>query len=406
MSDAPERSDAPEGDAAGDPPPLPEGEFDLEGTDGPARAGRLGLRHGTIRTPAFMPVGTKATVKALTPGELEESGAEIVLSNAYHLLLRPGVEVIEEAGGLHRFMNWDRPILTDSGGFQVFSLAEINEIDDDGVTFQSHIDGSYHRMTPERSVEIQAALGSDVIMALDECPPGEAGRERAREALERTLAWLERSRRRHRELRSGAGAGGGDGPHPGLLFPIFQGASYPDLRVESIERTMEMGDWPGIGIGGLSVGEPKEVTMNVLDRCEDALPAGTPRYLMGVGYPDDVLEAVRRGVDMFDCVAPTRNGRNGTAFTSRGRVNVEVARFRDDTRPLDPDCGCPCCRRYSRAYLRHLFNVEEILGMRLLSLHNVHFLLDLTRAARRAILRGELERWSAAWLERYRARDI
>lgn len=392
------------------PESLPEGEFRLEGTDGAGRAGRLGLRHGTVRTPAFMPVGTKATVKALTPAELEESGAEILLSNAYHLLLRPGVEVIEEAGGLHRFMNWDRPVLTDSGGFQVFSLAEINEIDDDGVTFQSHIDGSCHRLTPERSVEIQAALGSDVVMALDECPPGEAGRERARDALERTLGWLERSRRRHRELREEADAAGGAGETagagPGLLFPIFQGASYPDLRVESIERTMEMGDWPGIGIGGLSVGEPGEVTLNVLDRCESVLPAATPRYLMGVGYPDDVLEAIRRGVDMFDCVAPTRNGRNGTAFTSRGRVNVEVARFRDDTRPLDPDCACPCCRQYSRAYLRHLFNVEEILGMRLLSLHNVHFLLDLTRAARRAILRGELERWSASWLERYRARDI
>ena len=422
------------------------GDFRLEVTDGAARAGALRLAHGRVETPCFMPVGTQGTVKGLTPGDLRRAGVRIVLGNAYHLYLRPGLDVLRKAGGLHRFMRWDGPLLTDSGGYQVFSLAEINEIDDDGVTFQSHIDGSYHRLTPERSMEIQALLGADVVMALDECPPGRAGRERARTAMERSLLWLERCREAHRRLREraadvwgrapeawrpeaagrGAGDGTGDGADdrpgdapaplpgeapgppwaPGLLFPIFQGASYDDLRLESLERTLELGPWPGLGIGGLSVGEPKEVTYRVLETCESAMPRGTPRYLMGVGYPEDVLASIRRGVDLFDCVAPTRNGRNGTAFTSLGKVNVKVARFADDPRPLDPACGCPCCTGYSRSYLRHLFNMEELLGMRLLSLHNVHFMVELTSRARRAILRREFGSWSERWLDRYREGEI
>lgn len=375
------------------------GRFTVEGRDGRARAGHLRLDAGEVRTPCFMPVGTLGTVKSLTPEDLVGAGTDMVLANAYHLYLRPGTDVLEEAGGLHRFMHWDGPILTDSGGFQVFSLARINEVDEGGVTFQSHIDGSSYRLTPERSVEIQSTIGSDVMMALDECPPGEADRATAREAMDRTLRWLERCRRRHRDLEE-------EGADPGLLFPVFQGASHEDLRLESLERTLELGPWPGIGIGGLSVGESKAVTRGILEVCEPHMPDDAPRYLMGVGYPEDLLEAVRRGVDLFDCVAPTRNGRNGTAFTSLGRVNVKVARFRHDFDPLDPACDCECCRNYSRAYLRHLFIADELLGLRLLSLHNVQFLLDLTSRARQAILRGEYDGWADAWLERYRARDV
>ncbi len=380
-----------------------EAPFRLEATDGAARAGTLSLARGEVPTPCFMPVGTQGTVKALTPEELTAAGARIVLANAYHLLLRPGLETLRAVGGLHRFMRWERPLLTDSGGFQVFSLARINEVDDEGVTFQSHIDGSRHRLTPERSVEIQAVLGSDVSMALDEVPPGGADRRTARQAVERSLRWLERCRRRHEALRAGeAEALGLPDGSPGLLFPIFQGAAHQDLRLESLRRTLEIGEWPGLGIGGLSVGEPKEVTLEILEVCEPAMPPGIPRYLMGVGYPEDLVEAVRRGVDMFDCVAPTRNGRNGTAFTSLGRVNVKVARFAADERPLDPDCDCECCRGYSRAYVRHLFVCDELLGLRLLSLHNLRFLLRLLEDARAAIGEGRYDAWAEDFLARYR----
>ncbi|MDE2879502.1 tRNA guanosine(34) transglycosylase Tgt [Candidatus Palauibacter soopunensis] len=380
--------------------PADGGRFDVEGTSGRARAATLRLSRGTIHTPCFMPVGTLGTVKSLTPGELRDAGVEVLLGNAYHLYLRPGTRVIEELGGLHRFMGWDGPILTDSGGFQVFSLARINRIDDDGVTFRSHLDGSKHRLTPELSMEIQAAIGSDIRMAFDECPPGESSPEAARAAVERTLAWLARCRASHEALRDAQrdAPPGGDG----LLFPIVQGASYDDLRLESVERTLALGDWPGVGIGGLSVGEEKEVTHRVLDGIEPALPQDRPRYLMGVGYPDDVIEAVRRGVDMFDCVAPTRNGRNGTAFTAEGRLNIKGARFASDPAPLDETCDCPCCAGYSRAYLRHLFVSGELLGLRLLSLHNVRFLIRLTSRARAAILRGEYDRWADDWLATYR----
>ena len=370
--------------------------FRIEGMDGVARAGLLALERGDVPTPCFMPVGTQGTVKSLTPGDLEAIGSSIILANTYHLYLRPGMEVMAEMGGLHRFMRWSGPILTDSGGFQVFSLARINRVEDEGVTFQSHIDGSRHLLTPERAVEIQSVLGSDIMMALDECPPGEADRETARQALDRTLLWLERCRSRHGSLEE-------EGAAPGLLFPIVQGASFGDLRTESLRRTLELGDWPGVGIGGLSVGEPKSVTLEMIEVLEPLLPDRLPRYLMGVGYPEDLVEAIRRGIDMFDCVAPTRNGRNGTAFTRDGRLNVKRAGLARDGRPLDPECRCELCRHYTRAYLRHLFVADELLGLRLLSLHNLAFLIDLTADARAAILANHFDEWADRWLERYRA---
>ena len=373
--------------------------FRLETTSGNARAGVIRTDHGDIRTPVFMPVGTQGTVKSLTPEDLQSIGSRIILANTYHLYLRPGTEVMAEAGGLHRFMHWDRPILTDSGGFQVFSLARINRVEDEGVTFQSHIDGSRHLLTPERAVEIQTVLGSDIMMALDECPPGQADRPTARAALERTVLWLDRCRTRHAGLEA-------EGAEPGLLFPIIQGASFADLRLDSLKRTLALGEWPGLGIGGLSVGEPKEVTLEMLDILEPAMPPALPRYLMGVGYPEDLVEAVRRGVDMFDCVAPTRNGRNGTAFTRDGRLNVKRAGLARDPKPLDPQCRCECCRNYTRAYLRHLFVADELLGLRLLSLHNLAFLIDLAAEARAAVLASEFEFWATSWLERYRAGTV
>lgn len=375
------------------------GRFTVEGADGRARAGVLVLDRGEVPTPCFMPVGTQGTVKSLTPEDLQSIGSRIILANTYHLYLRPGTEVMAGAGGLHRFMHWDRPILTDSGGFQVFSLARINRVEDEGVTFQSHIDGSRHLLTPERAVEIQAVLGSDIMMALDECPPGQADRPTARAALDRTILWLDRCRTRHTGLEE-------EGAGPGLLFPIIQGASFADLRLESLKRTLAVGEWPGLGIGGLSVGEPKQVTLEMLDILEPAMPPALPRYLMGVGYPEDLVEAVRRGVDMFDCVAPTRNGRNGTAFTRDGRLNVKRAGLARDPKPLDPECRCECCRNYTRAYLRHLFVADELLGLRLLSLHNLAFLIDLVAEARAAVLASEFESWATSWLERYRAGTV
>ena len=375
------------------------GQYRVERSDGRARAGLLTFERGEIPTPCFMPVGTQGTVKSLTPEDLQSIGSRIILANAYHLYLRPGTEVMEEVGGLHRFMHWDRPILTDSGGFQVFSLARINRVEDEGVTFQSHIDGSRHLLTPERAVEIQTVLGSDIMMALDECPAGQADRPTARAALNRTILWLERCGARHADLVA-------EGARPGLLFPIVQGASFGDLRAESLSRTLDLAEWPGLGIGGLSVGEPKDVTLEMLDVLEPAMPPALPRYLMGVGYPEDLVEAVRRGVDMFDCVAPTRNGRNGTAFTRDGRLNVKRADLAHDPRPLDPDCRCECCRNYTRAYLRHLFVADELLGLRLLSLHNLAFLIDLAAEARAAILGSGFESWADGWLERYRAGTV
>lgn len=372
-------------------------EFTLEATSGAARAGRLTLAHGTVPTPAFMPVGTQATVKTLTPEELAGAGVTIVLSNTYHLYLRPGPEVIRALGGLHAFMGWERPILTDSGGFQVFSLAAINEVRDDGVVFQSHIDGSRHHFTPERVIDIQRALGADIIMAFDECPPGDSDRAAVERATARTLHWLERAGRRFQELEAE-----GTFP-PQTLFPVLQGGIHLDLRRAALRATRELGAWRGLGIGGLSVGEAKEQMFAVLEALEPQIPAQWPRYLMGVGYPDDLLEAIRRGCDLFDCVAPTRNGRNGSAWVlGEGQINMKHARFRTDERPLDPSCDCYTCRRFSRAYLRHLFVANEILGLRLLSLHNIRFLVRLTEEARARIVDGSFQGWSAEWLERYR----
>lgn len=346
-----------------------------------------------------------------------------MVANAYHLHLRPGTEVIRELGGLHRFMGWDRPIVTSSGGYQIRSLAGVERVDDRGVTFRSHLDGSRHRFTPERSVEVQTALGVDVMTALDRCPPERAGREAVREATERTLTWLERCRDRRRELVARAEEAWGDlaspaapaetpapipdgapGPPgaPGLLFPVVHGGSHRDLRLRALERTLEAGEWSGLTLGGLAMDEPRRSTRTVLEACDAVVPRGTARHAAGVGYPGDLLGAIRRGADLFDSVAPTRNGRNGTAFTSRGAVHVEGARLAADPRPLDRGCGCACCRRHSRAYLRHLVARDELLGLRLLSLHNVRFVVDLTSRAREAILAGEFDAWARRWLERYR----
>jgi queuine tRNA-ribosyltransferase len=375
-------------------------EFEVTHEDGPARAGRYSLPHGVVHTPAFMPVGTQATVKTVSHEELRQLGAEIMLSNTYHLYLRPGHEVVQELGGLHRFMAWDRPVLTDSGGFQVFSLSSTSRIREEGVLFQSHIDGSRHLFTPERVMDVQHALGADIIMAFDECPPGQSSREAARAAHERTLRWLERCRVRFSELS----AENGDAQRQTLL-PILQGSVYADLRIDAARRTLAGGDWHGIAIGGLSVGEPKPRMYEMLEVLQPELPRRLPRYLMGVGYPDDLVEAIRRGIDMFDCVAPTRNGRNGTAWVQDdGQVNTKASRFRSDDRPLDLTCDCFTCRTYSRAYIRHLVAANEQLGMRLLSLHNLRFLVRIAEQARAAIVEGRVESWADEWLRRFRDR--
>jgi queuine tRNA-ribosyltransferase len=375
-------------------------EFEVEHEHGPARAGRLRLPHGVVQTPAFMPVGTQATVKTVSRDELKEIGAEIILANTYHLYLRPGHEVVRELGGLHRFMAWDRPVLTDSGGFQVFSLSHANRVREEGVLFQSHVDGSRHLFTPERVMEVQHALGADIIMAFDECPPGQASREVAVAAHERTLRWLDRCRVHLDGLVAEHGTAGRQ-----TLLPILQGSVHADLRLDAARRTLASGDWAGVAIGGLSVGESKAHMYEMLEVLQPELPPGLPRYLMGVGYPDDLVEAIRRGIDMFDCVAPTRNGRNGTAWVQDdGQVNAKAARFRLDERPLDPSCDCYTCRTYSRAYLRHLVAANEQLGMRLLSLHNLRFVVRIAEQAREAIRQGTLESWADEWLRRFRGR--
>lgn len=373
--------------------PTTGGRFSLEARDGAARAGVLDVAHGSVLTPAFMPVGTQGTVKAVSPEELDALGAEMLLANAYHLYLRPGHELVRQLGGLHGFMHWRKPILTDSGGYQVFSLARLNEVTDMGVWFQSHVDGSRHFITPELVMEIETALGADVVMALDECPPGRADRETANRAVARTQHWLERCAARFDELR------GGDMAQ--VLLPVIQGGIFLDLRIESLERARELRDWPGFGIGGLSVGEPKEQTQEILEGLEPDLPADGVRYLMGVGYPQDLVRAVRLGYDLFDCVAPTRNGRNGTAFTSHGPVNVKLAAWKEDGSPIEPGCECWACRSYSRAYVRHLHMARELLGLRILSIHNLYFLTDLMRRTRLAIKAGHFAEWADEWLRRY-----
>jgi queuine tRNA-ribosyltransferase len=374
--------------------------FTLDHTAGAARAGRFDTPHGPVPTPAFMPVGTLASVKALDPDDLSALGATMVLANAYHLHLRPGDELVRAMGGLHRFMRWPGPLLTDSGGFQVFSLEGLRDIDEDGVTFRSHVDGSARRFTPESVMRIERNLGADVVMQFDHVVPGQADAALAREAMERSLRWLERCRQAHAALA----LDDPDAPTPvQALFPIVQGGIHAALRLASATAIRGAGDWAGIAIGGLSVGEAKPDMYAMLEVTHEALPTDRPRYLMGVGFPEDLVEGVARGVDLFDCVAPTRMGRNGAAFTADGRINLRNARFRLDDAPLDPECGCATCRRFSRAYVRHLVLADELLGLRLLSLHNVHFLVALMRDARAAIAAGTFAGWRAAWLARYLA---
>jgi queuine tRNA-ribosyltransferase len=368
--------------------------FSTHHTAGAARAGVFVTPHGEVETPAFMPVGTLATVKALDPDDLVEMGATMILSNAYHLHLRPGDDVVREMGGLHKFMRWDRPILTDSGGFQVFSLAQLRVVSEEGVEFQSHIDGSRRFFTPELVMQIERNLGADVIMQFDHVIPGQSDEQSARDASERSIRWLARCLAEVQRL---------DPEHPQALFPIIQGGIHAGVRREAVAAITDMNDWPGFGIGGLSVGEQKPAMYEMLDVVDDVLPQSHPRYLMGVGFPDDIVEGIRRGVDLFDCVAPTRMGRNGSVFTRDGRLNIKRAEFRTDPRPLDSECDCSACRRFSRAYIRHLFVSDEILGLRLLSLHNVHFLLALARQAREAIGRGDFDSWSRDWLARHRS---
>jgi queuine tRNA-ribosyltransferase len=372
-------------------------EFRRIATDGPARTGVFDTPHGPVRTPAFMPVGTAGTVKGLVMDEVRELGADMVLANTYHLFLRPGHELVRQLGGLHGFMRWDGPILTDSGGYQVFSLSGIRRVHDHGVEFQSHIDGSRHTFTPESVMDIQRTLGADVVMAFDECPPGGCDRATAEEANRRTLDWLVRCREHF-------GAIAQERPVPEqALLPVLQGNVFEDLRRRHAEQFMDLADWPAYAIGGLSVGEAKEDMWRVLDVLDEVLPADRPRYLMGVGYPDDLLEAVARGCDLFDCVAPTRNARHGTAWTSEeGQVNLKAARFREDTGPIDPACDCTTCAGYDRAYLRHLVVSGELLAVRLLSIHNLRFLVRLAEEARRRIGDGSFHGWRSDWLTRYR----
>ena len=377
-------------------------QFEIETTAGAARAGVFTTPHGAVESPAFMPVGTLATVKAIDPADLRTMRAQMILSNAYHLHLRPGDALIRALGGLHRFMGWDGPVLTDSGGFQVFSLANLRSVSEDGVEFKSHLDGSSRQFTPELVMRIERNLGADVMMQFDHVIPGQSDEAVARDASDRSIRWLERCRAEFDRLERDGDA---DGQPYGAqaLFPVVQGGIHPPLRRDAARQAAGVADWKGFGIGGLSVGEAKPDMYAMLETMDESLPRDRPRYLMGVGFPEDLIEGVRRGVDLFDCVAPTRMGRNGTAFTSNGRVNVKRAEFRADPRPLDERCGCPLCARFSRAYLRHLVTSDEILGLRLLSLHNVHFLVTLMHDARAHIRAGEFDRWSRDWLSRYHA---
>lgn len=390
--------------------------FELWYRSGAARSGRFGTPHGVIDTPAFMPVGTHGVVRGLSMEEVAEVGGQMVLANAYHLYLRPGDMTVRALGGLHSFTRWSGPMLTDSGGFQVFSLARLRRVSEEGVEFQSHIDGSLHQYTPEAVMRIERNIGADVIMQLDELIQGQSDVAAARSAMERSLRWLERCAAEFARISRDGRAPLPDMALPAgappldraieapaqALLPIVQGGTHAQLRRESIAGILGRGDWAGVAIGGLSVGETKQDTYAMLEACEPFLPREVPRYLMGVGFPDDLVEGVRRGIDLFDCVAPTRMGRDGTAFTPDGKVQIRQSGYRADRRPLVEGCGCPCCTRYDRAYLRHLFVTEEMLGKRLLALHNVAFLLGIMRDARSALAAGTFDGWSDAWLARYR----
>ena len=368
--------------------------YQLLATDGAARHGRVHARHGSIETPAFMPVGTYGTVKAMTAEELEGLGAEIVLGNTFHLMLRPGAEVIAELGGLHRFMHWSRPILTDSGGFQVFSLAKLRKISEEGVKFRSPIDGSEVRLTPEGSMDVQRALGSDIAMMFDDCTAWPATEAQARASMERSMRWARRCHDHY--YRDGREAA------PGDLFGIVQGGMYPQLRRESLDALMTI-DLPGLAVGGLAVGEPEPERLRVLEELVPHMPTDRPRYLMGVGRPEDIVAAVLRGIDMFDCVMPTRHARNGHLFTCTGVINIRNAAHQRDPGPIDPECRCYTCRNYSRAYLRHLDRCKEILGSRLNTIHNLHFYLELMRQLREAISEGRVAAFARDFLARRQA---
>ncbi|MBS1314403.1 MAG: tRNA guanosine(34) transglycosylase Tgt [Clostridia bacterium] len=352
-----------------------------------ARAGILHTPHGDIETPVYMPVGTQATVKGVMPRDLKEAGAQIILANTYHLYMRPGDELVRAAGGLHRFMAWDRPILTDSGGFQVFSLAQLNKIKDEGVYFNSHVDGSLHFITPEKAISIENNLGADIIMAFDQCSEYGTDYKNSRIAMERTLKWLERCAKTHNNPAQ-------------ALFPIVQGNMFKDLRLESLREAKQYATY-GIAIGGLSVGEPKPLMYEIMDEMLPYYPQDVPRYLMGVGSPDCLIEGVLRGIDMFDCVLATRIARNGTAMTSRGKIVVRNAKYKEDFTPLDPECDCYCCKNYTKAYLRHLVNVGEMMGGMMLSLHNITFLTKLMRQIRQAVLEDRLQDFAAEFYESY-----
>src|SRR5688572_25607310 len=365
--------------------------FRVLATDGGARRGELQTPHGVVQTPAFMPVGTRGAVKAVTARDVEDVGAEIILGNTYHLYLKPGDDLIARAGGLHRFIAWPRPILTDSGGYQVFSLASMRRIREEGAEFRSHIDGSLHLLTPERAADIQAQLGSDIAMVFDECAAASADRDGARDAMQRSARWARRGRDRLLAIR----AGDGDGvlvTNPGQAqFGIVQGGVHKDLRTESVQTTVEIG-FEAYAIGGLSVGEPVEVMYDVVEHTAPLLPPDRPRYLMGTGMPDDLIESVARGIDMFDCVLPTRNARNGQLLTSRGPLVIKNARYAEDQQPPDPGCCCYTCRNFSRAYLRHLFIAGEMTAATLNTIHNLYFYLDTMRRIREAIVFGTFER--------------
>jgi queuine tRNA-ribosyltransferase len=369
-------------------------DFDLIATDTAtsARRGRFHTAHGPVDTPVFMPVGTRATVKGVLPRQLEELGAQVVLANTYHLFLRPGSDVIAEAGGLHRFMNWPHPILTDSGGFQIFSLADTLKLTDEGVRFRSIVDGAWHFWSPEDNMGVQADLGADIIMQLDQCPPYPAEKSVVETAVRRSADWAARCKASLRREDQ-------------ALFGIVQGGVHTDLRLESVERLGEIG-FPGLGIGGYSVGEPHDLMLESLAPVCSAMPTDRPRYLMGVGNPTTMVQAIGLGVDMFDCVLPTRTARLGTAFSSEGRLNLRNARFARDNGPLDPACSCPTCTEYSRAYLRHLVNTKEMLGAILLTVHNLHYLLDLTRRAREAIEAGAYSSFRDEWMASPAADDF
>ncbi len=370
-------------------------EFVLKKTDEltKARAGTLYTPHGEVQTPVFMPVGTQGTVKTVSPQELTDAGVRMILCNTYHLYLRPGSELIREAGGLHRFMNWSLPILTDSGGFQVFSLAELRKINDDGVRFQSHIDGSYHLFTPESVVDIQRNIGADIMMVLDECVSYPCSEGDAGEAVRRTLQWAQRSKTHFLETVPFVRA------HQ-ALFGIGQGSTYPGLRRRCAEKLVEM-DFSGYAIGGLAVGEPKDLMSEITDLSTEVFPPDKPRYLMGVGKPEDIVDSISRGVDMFDCVIPTRNARNGTVYTPHGKLVIKNQTFQKDFRAIEETCTCPTCRHFTRAYLRHLFQAGEILGLRLTTIHNIHFYMRLVEDARSAIVANRFSLWKKDFFNVY-----